>query len=102
MTVDGSFPSGGDYSSPSGKGMNPFLVLMAALQVGAAGGLVTGVIHVKFGVRDLLAGIITMTALFSINLQIAGSNLAVERAIGTIYTSGPIMAVMGNSAPDDA
>lgn len=38
-----------------------------------------------------------MTALFSINLQIAGSNLAVERAIGTIYTSGPIMAVMGNS-----
>ena len=79
------------------KGMNPFLVLVAALLVGAAAGLVTGVIHVKFGVRDLLAGIITMTALFSINLQIAGSNLAVERAIGTIYTSGPIMAVMGNS-----
>ena len=77
--------------------MNPFLVLVAALLVGAAAGLVTGVIHVKFGVRDLLAGIITMTALFSINLQIAGSNLAVERAIGTIYTSGPIMAVMGNS-----
>ena len=98
LTVDGSFPLGAAITAVLlVKGMNPFLVLVAALLVGAAAGLVTGVIHVKFGVRDLLAGIITMTALFSINLQIAGSNLAVERAIGTIYTSGPIMAVMGNS-----
>ena len=98
LTVDGSFPLGAAITAVLlVKGMNPFLVLSAALLVGAAAGLVTGVIHVKFGVRDLLAGIITMTALFSINLQIAGSNLAVERAIGTIYTSGPIMAVMGNS-----
>ena len=98
LTVDGSFPLGAAITAVLlVKGMNPFPVLVAALLVGAAAGLVTGVIHVKFGVRDLLAGIITMTALFSINLQIAGSNLAVERAIGTIYTSGPIMAVMGNS-----
>ena len=90
LTVDGSFPLGAAITAVLlVKGMNPFLVLVAALLVGAAAGLVTGVIHVKFGVRDLLAGIITMTALFSINL--------VERAIGTIYTSGPIMAVMGNS-----
>ena len=96
LTVDGSFPLGAAITAVLlVKGMNPFLALVAALLVAA--GLVTGVIHVKFGVRDLLAGIITMTALFSINLQIAGSNLAVERAIGTIYTSGPIMAVMGNS-----
>ena len=39
-----------------------------------------------------------MTALFSINLQIAGSNLAIERSIDTIFTSGPIMAIMGNSS----
>ena len=95
LTVDGSFPLGAAITAVLlVKGMNPFLVLIAALLVGAAAGLV---IHVKFGVRDLLAGIITMTALFSINLQIAGSNLAVERAIGTIYTSGPIMTLMGNS-----
>ena len=36
-------------------------------------------IHVRLHVRDLLAGIITMTALLSINLQIAGSNLAIGR-----------------------
>ena len=46
--------------------------------------------------RDLLAGIITMTALYSINLQIAGSNLMVERAIDTIYTSAPVMALLGS------
>lgn len=99
LTVDGSFPLGAAITAVLlVKGVNPFAALFAAILVGAAAGLVTGVIHVKFGVRDLLAGIITMTALFSINLQIAGSNLAVERAIDTIFTSGPIMAVMGGSS----
>ena len=37
-----------------------------------------------------------MTALYSINLQIAGSNLMVERAIDTIYTSAPVMALLGS------
>ena len=96
LTVDGSFPLGAAITAVLlVNGMNPFAALIAAMLVGAVAGLVTGIIHVKFGVRDLLAGIITMTALFSINLQIAGSNLAVERAIDTIFTSGPIMAIMG-------
>lgn len=99
LTVDGSFPLGAAVTALLlVKGGNPFAALLAAIAVGAVAGLVTGVIHVKFGVRDLLAGIITMTALFSINLQIAGSNLAVERSIDTIFTSGPIMAVMGNAS----
>ena len=99
LTVDGSFPLGAAITAVLlVKGMNPFVAMAAAIAVGAVAGLVTGVIHVKFGVRDLLAGIITMTALFSINLQIAGSNLAVERAIDTIFTSGPIMAVMGDAS----
>ena len=94
LTVDGSFPLGAAITAVLlVKGMNPFMSLFAAMLVGAVAGLVTGVIHVKYGVRDLLAGIITMTALFSINLQIAGSNLAVERAIDTVFTSGPIMAI---------
>lgn len=99
LTVDGSFPLGAAIAAVLlVKGMNPFVALLAAILVGAVAGLVTGIIHVKFGVRDLLAGIITMTALFSINLQIAGSNLAVERTIDTIFTSGPIMTIMGNSS----
>lgn len=79
------------------NGVNPYLAMLASIAVGAAAGLATGVIHVKLGVRDLLAGIITMTALFSINLQIAGSNLAVERAIDTVFTTGPAAALGGLS-----
>ena len=99
LTVDGSFPLGAAVTAiMMVKGVNPFVTLLAALFIGAVAGFVTGFIHVKLGVRDLLAGIITMTALFSINLQIAGSNLAIERSIDTIFTSGPIMAIMGNSS----
>lgn len=99
LTVDGSFPLGAAVTAVMlVKGVNPFVTLLAALFIGAVAGFVTGFIHVKLGVRDLLAGIITMIALFSINLQIAGSNLAIERSIDTIFTSGPIMAIMGNSS----
>lgn len=99
LTVDGSFPLGAAVTAIMlVKGVNPFVTLLAALFIGAVAGFVTGFIHVKLGVRDLLAGIITMTALFSINLQIAGSNLAIERSTDTIFTSGPIMAIMGNSS----
>lgn len=99
LTVDGSFPLGAAVTAVMlVKGVNPFVTLLADLFIGAVAGFVTGFIHVKLGVRDLLAGIITMTALFSINLQIAGSNLAIERSIDTIFTSGPIMAIMGNSS----
>lgn len=99
LTVDGSFPLGAAVTGVLlVQGMNPFLTLLAALLIGAIAGFVTGFIHVKLGVRDLLAGIITMTALFSINLQIAGSNLAIERSIDTIFTSGPVMLLMGNAS----
>lgn len=99
LTVDGSFPLGAAVTAiMMVNGVNPFVTLLAALFIGAVAGFVTGFIHVKLGVRDLLAGIITMTALFSINLQIAGSNLAIERSIDTIFTSGPIMAIMGNNS----
>ncbi|MDO4482093.1 MAG: ABC transporter permease [Bacillota bacterium] len=97
LTVDGSFPLGAAVTAVMlVNGFNPYLTLLCALAVGAAAGLATGLIHVKLGVRDLLAGIITMTALFSINLQIAGSNLAVERAVDTIFSAGPTMMLFGS------
>ena len=73
LTVDGSFPLGAAVTAVLlVNGCDPFLALLAAIGVGALAGLVTGLIHVRCQVRDLLASIITMTALFSINLQIAG------------------------------
>ncbi|HZW97426.1 MAG: ABC transporter permease [Clostridiaceae bacterium] len=97
LTVDGSFPLGAAVTAVMlSNGVNPYLTLPAALLSGAAAGLITGIIHVKLGVRDLLAGIITMTALFSINLQIAGSNLIVDRSTDTIFSAPLTMAVFGD------
>lgn len=96
LSVDGSFPLGAAVTAVMlTSGINPWLTLPAAIAVGAFAGLITGVIHVKCRVRDLLAGIITMTALFSINLQIAGSNLAVPRDFNTIFTSGIMDKIFG-------
>ncbi len=96
LSVDGSFPLGAAVTAVFlTKGMDPYLTLLAAMAAGAAAGLATGLIHVKLKVRDLLAGIITMTALFSINLQIAGSNLNIGRDIDTIFTAPPAMALFG-------
>ena len=97
LTVDGSFPLGAAVTAVLlTKGMNPWLTLIFAFLIGAAAGLVTGLIHVKLGVRDLLAGIITMTALFSINLQIAGSNLNIGRGIDTIFVAPPFGTLFGD------
>ena len=73
LTVDSSFPLGAAVSAVlTLKGMPPVLTLLCGMAAGAAAGLVTGLIHVKCKVRDLLSGIITMTALYSLNLRIAG------------------------------
>ena len=73
LTVDSSFPLGAAVSAVlTVKGMNPVLTLLMAALAGGLAGLVTGLIHVKCKVRDLLSGIIVMTGLYSINLRIAG------------------------------
>ena len=96
LGVDGTFPLGAAVTAVLlTKGVNAWLTLPIALLVGALAGLFTGFIHVRLKVRNLLAGIITMTALFSINLQIAGSNLTVDRGTDTIFTSAPVMALFG-------
>lgn len=97
LTVDGSFPLGAAVTAVLlVKGVDPYLTLLAAIAAGAAAGFITGFIHVRLKVRDLLAGIITMTALFSVNLQIAGSNLSVARSVETIFTAAPTMALFGS------
>ena len=74
LSVDGTFPLGGAITVVLiTKGVNPLLTLLLSFLTGAIAGIITGIIHVKFKVRDLLSGIIIMTALYSINLRIAGS-----------------------------
>ena len=90
LSVDGTFPMGAAVAAILiMHGINPWLALVIAFIAGACAGLVTGLIHVKGKVRDLLSGIITMTALYSINIHIADgkSNLAIFTG-ETIFNSG--------------
>ena len=97
LGVDGTFPLGAAVTAVLlTQGVDAWLTLPIAMAVGALAGLFTGFVHVRLGVRNILAGIITMTALFSINLQIAGSNLTVDRGTDTIFTSAPVMALLGD------
>ena len=97
LTVDGSFPLGAAVCAAlMTRGVNCFLALAASVAVGALAGLITGLIHVRLHVRDLLAGIITMTALYSINLQIAGSYRTLSRSTVTVFTCGAAAAIPGS------
>jgi putative ABC transport system permease protein len=73
LSVDGTFPLGGAVTVVLIiAGVNPILTLFLSFIMGAFAGMLTGMIHVKLKVRDLLSGIVMMTALYSINLRIAG------------------------------
>ena len=73
LTVDGSFPLGAAVTCILiSKGVNPYLTIPVSFLAGALVGMITGLIHVKLKVRDLLSGIIMMTALYTVNLRVAG------------------------------
>ncbi len=83
MTVDGSFPMGAAIAAAMiSRDINPLVTLPVCFAAGILVGICTGVIHVKLGVRDLLAGIIMFTGLYSINLRIAGkANLPIYNKV---------------------
>jgi putative ABC transport system permease protein len=73
LTVDGSFPLGAAVAASAiTGGVEPWLATLMAILAGALAGLVTAVLNVRFGILHLLASILTMIALFSINLRIMG------------------------------
>ncbi|GAB3358382.1 MULTISPECIES: ABC transporter permease [Giesbergeria] len=73
LTVDGSFPLGGAVCAVLiASGTNPYLATVAAMAAGAVAGLITGWLNVKLKIMDLLASILMMIALYSINLRIMG------------------------------
>jgi putative tryptophan/tyrosine transport system permease protein len=71
LTVDGSFPLGAAVAASAiVAGIDPYLGTLMAIVAGALAGLVTAALNVRFGILHLLASILTMIALFSINLRI--------------------------------
>jgi len=95
LTVDGSFPLGAAITALLiTKGVNPYLTLPIAFAVGAMAGVMTGIIHVKFKVRDLLAGIIMMTALWTVNLRIARTANVPLFSQETIFKNGFLESII--------
>ncbi len=89
LTVDQSFTTGAATAAilMVNYDLSPVLALLAAFIAGSLAGIVTGLLHAKGGINPLLAGILTMLALYSINLRIMGNRANVP-LLGndTIYT----------------
>lgn len=71
LTVDGTFGTGGAVMVMcTVSGMNIYVAMLLSFLAGCCAGLITGIIHTKFGIPAILAGILTQLALYSINLRI--------------------------------
>lgn len=89
MTTEGSYPLGAAITAfLILKDINPWIACIVAFMSGILAGLLTGIIHVKLRVLNLLAGILTMTALYSINIRVAGRSNQSLANKSTIFNSG--------------
>ena len=73
LTVDGSFTFGLSVSAVFSAAGHPFLGLLMALLAGAVAGCVTGLLQTRWGIHPILAGILTMSGLYTINITVMGS-----------------------------
>ena len=90
LSVEGTFPFGACAAAALiGVGVNPWLVCILTFILGCGAGCVTGLLHVKIGISDLLSGILVMTGMWSVNLFVTGGT-AIKQFFNqpTIFTSG--------------
>ena len=87
LTVDGSFATGGAVSAVLiAYGVHPLLSLSAAFAAGMLAGLATGLLHTKIKIHVLLASILTMIALYSVNIRIMGKANTPLLGVNTVLT----------------
>ena len=95
MTTDGAFTLGCAVSATLAVAGHPYLALPAAMLAGSCAGVVTALLQTKWGVPSILAGIITNTGLYTVNLAVMGfsSNVNMLRS-ATIFTPFPGMKLL--------
>ena len=95
MTTDGSFTLGCAVSATVALAGHPVLALPAAMIAGAAAGFITAALQTKFRIPSILAGIITNTGLYTVNLAVMGfsSNVNLLKA-STIFSAFPGMKII--------
>jgi putative ABC transport system permease protein len=88
LSVDGTFPMGAAISAILiFNGVNPWITIAIAVAGGAAAGAVTAILNTRFRILNLLAGILTMIALYSVNLRIMGMPNVPLLGFDTVFTS---------------
>jgi putative ABC transport system permease protein len=87
LTVDGSFALGGAVAARLILGeIDPWAATLVAFFAGGIAGLITGILHTQFKIAPLLSGILSMIALYSVNLRIMGkANISLLR-LDTVIT----------------
>ncbi|WP_125702682.1 ABC transporter permease [Lacticaseibacillus daqingensis] len=98
MTAEGSFPLGAAITAHQlVSGTGPVLATLYGALGGALAGLVSGVLHTKLKIPDLLTGILTMTGLYSVNLFIMGrANVSLLADVKTVFS----LVDLGNATWD--
>ncbi|MDR1051327.1 MAG: ABC transporter permease [Deltaproteobacteria bacterium] len=100
LTVDGSLPLGAAVSSVCiTQGMSPWLSLLPAMGAGFLAGMVTGILTTRLKILHLLSSILTMTALYSVNIRIMGArpNVALINSPTVFDSVSPLVAALGVS-----
>ncbi len=88
LSCEGTFTLGASVAALMvSKDLDPLLALLVAFVTGCVAGVVTGVLHTKFKIPPILAGILTMTALFSVNLHIMGTANIQLTSATTVYST---------------
>ncbi len=88
LSVDGTFPLGAAVTALClSKGINPFAACFYSVIAGMLGGLITGLLHVKLKITNLLSGILVMIGLYSVNLRIMGKSNISFFNFNTIFIS---------------
>nr|WP_330402968.1 hypothetical protein [Clostridioides difficile] len=84
MSADGSYTMGASIVAFSlTNGISPVVATLMAILCGCVAGLVTGILHIKFKISNLLSGILVMGMLYSINLRIMGNQIFLYLALNT-------------------
>lgn len=92
LSVDGTFPLGAAVTALCfSKGINPFAACFYSIIAGMLGGLITGLLHVKLKITNLLSGILVMIGLYSVNLRIMGKSNISFFNFDTIFTAAEVI-----------
>jgi len=95
LSVEGTFPFGAFiFAKLVSTGVNPFVSSILAFDIGSLAGLMTAVLFIKLKIKPLLAGILTMTTLYSINLRINGKSNIPLFNFESVFDIGPALLIL--------